>query len=201
MTSIIILQHCYGNTTEILQKYYDCTTGLQTTGYYRPLRVTMINTVTTGFVGKSHGLLMKILKISQGQTELCPSAHVPQNILQKWLFVKFFKTWNSMSNTRDLRSPTLRTWSIMPLPCWAKQTNGHFLKMKSPGKCHQGRWRKGSLSYRRQSKSWSKKVRTWRSSRVQVCDSVRNTFYSASYYSSCFCASLFLLPMFTLSLV
>ena len=58
MTSIIILQHCYGNTTEILRKYYDCTTGLQTTGYYRPLRVTMINTVTTGFVGKSHGLLM-----------------------------------------------------------------------------------------------------------------------------------------------
>ena len=45
-------------------------------------------------------------------------------------------------------------------------------------KCHQGRWRKGSLSYRRQSESWSKKVR--RLSRVQVCDSVRNTFYSAS---------------------
>ena len=60
MTSIIILQHCYGNTTEILRKYYDCTTGLQTTGYYRPLRVTMINTVTTGFVGKSHGLLMSL---------------------------------------------------------------------------------------------------------------------------------------------
>ena len=65
MSTIIAYYDLYHNTTdtykiatEILQKYYNCTTGLQTTGHYRPLQVTTATTVTTGSVGKSHGLLM-----------------------------------------------------------------------------------------------------------------------------------------------
>ena len=54
---------------EILWRYYDYTTGLQTTGYYRPLLVTTVTTVTTGFMGKSHGLLMQA-QTSQRQYQI-----------------------------------------------------------------------------------------------------------------------------------
>jgi hypothetical protein len=54
----------YNITTEILRQYYGYTTGLQT---YRSLQVTTVTSVTTGFVGKLHCLLMYRERRQPGQ--------------------------------------------------------------------------------------------------------------------------------------
>jgi hypothetical protein len=45
--------------TKLLQNCYGCTTVIYRTADYKSLHITTVTTVTTGFVGKSHGLLMQ----------------------------------------------------------------------------------------------------------------------------------------------